>query len=130
MSPSFLPSFSSLLPIFPLPYAVGCLISLSTSSLVTDSFVPNFFFQDEPEPISLYHPTAEELSASMGTPMEGFFDGVDVAFEAATPAPPAAAQGVPVEAPIPSTESVPIGKGTYTEGISETAPIPAETLTP
>lgn len=66
----------------------------------------------------------------MGTPMEGFFDGVDVVFEAATPAPPAAAQGVPVEAPIPSTKSVPIGKGTYMEGISETAPIPAETLTP
>ena len=134
MSPSFLPLFSSLLPIFPLPYAIGCFISLLTSSLVTDSFVPLFFFffffQDEPEPISVYHPTAKELSASMGTPMESFFDGADVVFEAATLAPPVAAQGVPTEAPIPSTESVPIGKGTYTEGIGETAPIPAETLTP
>ena len=56
----------------------------------------------------------------MGTPMEGFFDGADVVFKAATPAPPAVAQGVPAEAPIPSTEPVPIGEGTYTEGISET----------
>ena len=62
-----------------------------------------FFFQDEPEPISVYHPTAKELSASMGTPMESFFDGADVVFEAATLAPPVAAQGVPTEALIPST---------------------------
>ena len=89
-----------------------------------------FFFQDEPEPISVYHPMAEELFASMGIPMEGFFDGTDVVFEAATPTPPVATQGVPAEAPILSTEPVPIGKGTYTEGISETAPIPAKTLTP
>ena len=66
----------------------------------------------------------------MGTPMEGFFDWADVVFEAATVAPPIAAQGVPAEAPIPSTELVPIGEGTYMEGISETAPIPTETLTP
>ena len=66
----------------------------------------------------------------MGTPMEGFFDWADVVFEAATPAPPIAAQEVPAEAPIPSTELVPIGEGTYMEGISETTPIPTETLTP
>ena len=66
----------------------------------------------------------------MGTPMEGFFDGVDVVFEATTPAPPAAAQGVPVEAPIPSTKPIPIGEGTYMKGISETTLIPVETLTP
>ena len=65
----------------------------------------------------------------MGTPMEGFFDGADMVFEATTPAPLAAAQGVPAEAFIPSTEPVPIGEGTHTEGISETAPIPVETLT-
>ena len=129
MSPFFLPSFSSLLPIFPLPYAIGCLISLLALLLVTDSFVPHFFFQDEPEPISVYHPIAKELSASIGTPMEGFFDGADVVFEAATPAPLAAAQEVLAEAFIPSTEPVPIGEGTHTEGISETAPIPVETLT-
>ena len=73
---------------------------------------------------------AKGLSASMGTPMEGFFDWADVAFEAATPTPPVAAQRVPAEAPIPSTESIPIGEDTYMEGISETTPILAETLTP
>ena len=130
MSPSLLPSFPSLLPIFPLPYAIGCLISLSASLLVTASFVPHFFFQDEPEPISVYHPMAEELFASMGTPMESFFDGFDVVFEAATLTPPAATQGVPAEASILFTEPVPIGENTYTEGISKTAPIPTETFTP
>ena len=87
-----------------------------------------FFFQDEPEPISVYHPIAKELSASMGTPMEGFFDGADMVFEAATPAPLAAAQEVLAEAFIPSTEPVPIGEGTHTEGISETALIPRHLL--
>ena len=43
----------------------------------------------------------------MGTPIEGFFDRADVVFEVATPAPSTAAQGVPVEAPIPSTELYP-----------------------
>ena len=62
--------------------------------------------------------------------MEGFFDGVDVVFEAATPAPSIATQGVPTEAPIPSIKPIPIGEGTYTEGISEIAPIPVVTLTP
>ena len=66
----------------------------------------------------------------MGTLMGGFFDGADVVFEAVTPTPHVVAQGTPVEASIPSTESVPIGEGTYMEGISETAPILAETLTP
>ena len=66
----------------------------------------------------------------MGTPMESFFNEVDVVFKVATPTPPAATQGVPAEAPIPSTKPVPTGEGTYMEGISETAPIPAETLTP
>ncbi|KAK9998072.1 hypothetical protein SO802_017675 [Lithocarpus litseifolius] len=46
--------------------------------------------KDEPEPISVYHPTAEEISASMGTSMKGFFNGANVRFGAATPAPPAA----------------------------------------
>ena len=80
--------------------------------------------------IFIYHPSAEELSASIGTPIEGFFDGADVVFEATTPIPPIATQGVPVEVPIPSTKPVPIGEGTHMEGISKTALIPAETLTP
>ena len=89
-----------------------------------------FFFQDEPKPISVYHPTAVEFSTFVGTPMGGFFDGTDVVFEAATPTPQAVAQGAPVKASIPSIEPVPIGEGTYMEGISETAPILVETLTP
>lgn len=64
----------------------------------------------------------------MGTPMEGFFDGADVVFEVTTPTPPTIAQVVSVEALIPSTKPVPIGEGTYTKRISETAPIPIETL--
>ena len=39
----------------------------------------------------MYHPTAEEFSAFMGAPMEGFFDGADVVFGTPTPAAPAAA---------------------------------------
>ncbi|KAK9988300.1 hypothetical protein SO802_028539 [Lithocarpus litseifolius] len=29
------------------------------------------------EPLSVYHPTSEEVSLAMGTPMEGFFDGAE-----------------------------------------------------
>ena len=63
--------------------------------------------QVEPEPISIYHPTAE-LSTTMGAPMEGFFDGVDVVAMAMAPA---AAQGVPFEMPIPSIELGPVKGG-------------------
>ena len=34
------------------------------------------------EPLSIYHPTTEEVSAAMGTPMEGFFDEADIVAEA------------------------------------------------
>ena len=100
------------------------------------SSLPHFFYflffvsQVKPEPISIYHPTAEEISSSMGTPMEGFYDGANVVFEAATPATPAVAPRVSAEAPVPSTKPIPIDKGTHTKRVSETAPIPAETLTP
>ena len=93
-------------------------------------FVVVVVFQDEPEPISVYHPMAEEISTSMGTPMGGFFDRAGVVFETAIPAPFTAAQRVTAEAPIPSTEPIPIGEGTYTERVSKTAPISAKTLTP
>ena len=73
----------------------------------------------------MYHPTTEELSASIGVPMEGFFDRADVAF--ATLAPSAAAHGVPAEAPIPPSKPIPRGKGTHTERVSETTPILART---
>ena len=62
--------------------------------------------------------------------MGSFFDVADVVFKTATPTPSIAAQGVLVEAFIPSTELVPIGEGTYTQRVSETAPTPAEALTP
>ncbi|KAL0008740.1 hypothetical protein SO802_010242 [Lithocarpus litseifolius] len=70
----------------------------------------------KPKPISIYHPTAEQISAFMGTPMECFFDGADV--------------GVPADAPIPSIEPVPMDEGTHIERVSETTPILAKTLTP
>ena len=57
--------------------------------------------------------------------MEGFFYGADVAF--ATLAPSATTHGVTVKAPIPSSEPIPREKGTYTERVSETTPIPAKT---
>ena len=62
--------------------------------------------------------------------MEGFFDRADMVFEVTTPATPAATQGISAEAPIPSTEVVPIDEGTYTERVNKTAPFPTETLTP
>ena len=71
---------------------------------------------------------AEELSASMGAPMGGFFYRADVVF--ATPAPSAAAPGVPAEAPTLPTKSVPIDEGTHTGKVSEATPIPIETLSP
>ena len=64
----------------------------------------------------------------MGVPMEGFFDGADVAF--ATPTPFTAAHKVPVKAPTPSVESVPREKGTHTKGVGETTPFSAETPAP
>ena len=66
----------------------------------------------------------------MGAPMEGFFDKVDIVFGTPSPTIPAAAQGVPTKAPIPSTGPVPIGEGTHTERVNEAIPIPARTLTP
>ena len=55
---------------------------------------------------------------------------MDVMFGVATPNPSITAQGVPTKASIPSTKPVPIGEGTYTKGVNEIAPAPAETLTP
>ena len=73
----------------------------------------------------MYRLTVEELPASIGVPMEGFFDGVDAAFT--TPAPSASAHGVPTEAPIPHSDPVPREEGAHTERVSETTPIPAKT---
>ena len=66
----------------------------------------------------------------MGVSMEGFFNGANIVFGTPAPATPVAAQGVPAEAPIPSTGPIPIGEGTHTERVNEATPIPAETLTP
>ena len=71
---------------------------------------------------------AKELSASMGTPMGGYFDRVDVVF--ATLASSATAHGVPAEVTTLPTERVSIDEGTYTGKVSKATPVPAETLTP
>ena len=76
--------------------------------------------------MSIYHPTAEEISASMGVPMEGLFDGAEVVLS--TPAPPAVHKA-PAKTPIPSTEPVP-REGTHVEGVGETTPLPAERFVP
>ena len=64
----------------------------------------------------------------MGVPMEGFFDGANVAF--ATPAPSIAAHEVPAKAPTFPTEPVPKEEGTHTKGLSKTTPISAEKPAP
>ena len=70
------------------------------------TFLPFFFFffflffflfllhilQVEPKLISIYHPTAKEVFAVIGTPMEGFFDGVDVVAKAMAPTTPTTTQ--------------------------------------
>ena len=76
--------------------------------------------------MSVYRPTAEEISASMDVPMEGFFDGAEVVLT--TPAPPVAHKA-PAKTPTPSAEPVP-REGTHVEGVSETTPLPAERFTP
>ena len=63
--------------------------------------------------MSVYYPTAEEISASMGVPMEGFFDGAKAVL--LTPAPPAAHKAL-AKTPTPSTEPVP-REGTHVEGL-------------
>ena len=63
--------------------------------------------------MSVYRPTAEEISASMGVPMEGFFDGAEAVL--ATPAPPAAHKA-PAKTSTPSAELVP-REGTHVEGV-------------
>ena len=95
-----------------------CPVSLSLSLLfflyiyvcifIYHAFLSLLFYilQAEPKPISIYHPTVEEVSAAMGTPIKGFFDRVDVVAET-----PAAAQGVLVETPILSTKPGPIEEG-------------------
>ena len=82
-----------------------------------------FFFQDELLPLSIYHPSTEELIVPMGTPIEGFFSGA----EFATPATSVATHGVPAETSTSPTEPVPIDEGTHTGEANEvTAPL-AET---
>ena len=59
----------------------------------------------------------------MGTPMEGFFGGV----EFATPATSAGMHGVPVKTFTSPTKLVPIDEGTHTGEVSEVTPPPVET---
>ena len=105
-----------------MPSAVSFLFSSSYGFLCSSFFLITFIFQDKPKPISIYHPTTEELFASTGTPMEGFFEGADVMFRTIASAAPAASQGVSAEAPIPSTKPVPM-EGIHTEGLVRPLPI-------
>ena len=120
----------SLLHVFPLPCVIMCLVSSSSSffffffvyicittypalfSSAPLSFIYLFFwyFQADPEPFSVYHPTTEEIFTALGTPMEGFFDGAEVVTKAMA-FPFAAAQGIHTKTPIPSTEPSPIEEG-------------------
>ena len=68
----------------------------------------------------MYHPTTEELSASIGVPMKGFFDRADIAF--ATPTTLVATHGVLAEAPIPPSELVPKEEGTILGGLMRPHP--------
>ena len=69
-----------------------------------------WYFQADPEPFSVYHPTTEEIFTALGTPMKGFFDGAEVVTKAMA-FPFAAAQGIHTKTPIPSTEPSPIEEG-------------------
>ena len=71
----------------------------------------------------------EEVSAAMGTPIEGFFDGANMVAEFMASTTSTAAQGVPAKTLIPSAEPIPVDEGTHTERVSEPALIPAETPT-
>ena len=62
--------------------------------------------------------------------MEGFFDGLDVMSEAMASATPTATQGVPAEAPIPSTELVPRDEGTHIERLVKLLPFLLRHLLP
>ena len=89
---SFLPFFFT----FPLSHTFSHVpsfffLSSSYGFLYSSFFLVTFILQDEPEPISIYYSIAKELSASIGTPMEGFFEGVDVMFGTTASAAPAAA---------------------------------------
>ncbi|XP_065636885.1 uncharacterized protein LOC136070628 [Quercus suber] len=66
--------------------------------------------EDEPEPLFVYRPTVEELSAPMGIPTEGTFGGV----ESAAPAPSAATTS--------PTRPVPTDEGTHIREVSEVTP--------
>ena len=70
----------------------------------------------------------------MGTPMEGFFDRVNVVAEAMAST-SATTQGAPAEAPIPSSRPSPVEESGQTESgqtnrVGESVPIPAEIPNP
>ena len=64
-----------------LPFALFFFFIIIHSSFFSSSPF-SFCFQAGPGPLSVYHPTSEEVSAAMGTPIEGFFNGVDIMAEA------------------------------------------------
>ena len=88
-----------------------------------------FCFQADPDPLSIYHPMTEETSATMGTLMEGFFDGIDVVVEAMAFT-SATVQGALAETPISLAKFGPIEECAQTKRVGESASIPTKIPTP
>ena len=87
-----------------------------------------FIFRLNPSPFLFINPQVGKFSTVMGTPMEGFFDGVDIVVEAMASV-SIAAQGAPTEAPIPPPKPVLVEESAYAKRVGESAPIPADTPT-
>ena len=71
--------------------------SFSSSSFPFFKFF--FFLKVDPELLSVYHPTSREFLATMGMPIEGFFNVADIVVEAMASA-FVAEHGAPVEVSI------------------------------
>uniref|UniRef100_A0A7N2LI47 non-specific serine/threonine protein kinase n=1 Tax=Quercus lobata TaxID=97700 RepID=A0A7N2LI47_QUELO len=125
-SPTLRPSMSRVVAMLLGDIAVSISKHKEDSSVTRPILLDDLESEEEPEPLSIYRPTAEEISTSMGVPMEGFFDGAEAVL--AMPA-PSTAHKTPAKTPTPSAEQVP-REGTHVEGVGETTPLPAERPSP
>ena len=80
---------------------------LALTSAFFLSLLPFFLFLGWPRAPFVHHPMSEEVSATIGTPIEGFFDGAAIVAEAMASA-STATQGAPAEALIPSPKLGPV----------------------